>query len=46
MLMIFSNQFECFTVLIDKAALCSPMGAIWWGTRRTCHPSFSGGGDI
>jgi len=22
------------------------MGAIWWGTRGTCPPTFSGGGDI
>ena len=22
------------------------MGAIWWGTRGTCPPNFSDGGDI
>jgi len=22
------------------------MGAIWWGIRGTCPPTFSGGGDI
>jgi len=22
------------------------MGAIWWGTRGTCPPTFSDGGDI
>jgi len=22
------------------------MGAIWWGTRGTCPPTFSDGGDV
>jgi len=27
-----------------KQMYCRPMGAIWWGTRGTCPPTFSDGG--
>ena len=32
------------TINMDSARLPSHMGAIWWGTRGTFPPTFSGGG--